>query len=181
MSSRSFHGPTPQLILSIIARCEEHRSLKLKSLNKIQKKWCVAQFFLPTNNETEGFKSKLISKLLLLPNKRLMFQLSINIQLFRENKLDLCTSWFEFLLETAICTGRDEMRSLLPPFSEVLRITCNLEVFRKSLQNCLFIYRCCWWRIFSGTMEFFLSLSTHKFDSFIWFFLLNTKETWKVI
>ena len=112
MSSRSFHGPTPQLILSMTARCEEHRSLKLKSLNKIQKKWCVAQFFLPTNNETEGFKSKLISKLLLLPNKRLMFQLSINIQLFRENKLDLCTSWFEFLLETALCTGRDEMRSL---------------------------------------------------------------------
>ena len=38
MSSRSFHGPTPQLMLSMTAQCEEHRSLKLKSLNKIQKK-----------------------------------------------------------------------------------------------------------------------------------------------
>ena len=53
---------------------------------------CSAVLFPTTNNETVGFKTKSISKLLLLLNKLLMFQLSVNIQLyFREEKLDLCT------------------------------------------------------------------------------------------
>ena len=81
MSSRNFHGPTSQLIF-------RHDCLvrgtpipkKLISLNKVQKKITCSAVLLPTkNNETEGFKTKLISKLLLLLNKLLMFQLSVSI------------------------------------------------------------------------------------------------------
>ena len=134
-----------------------------------------------TINRTEGFNSKLTSKLLItLLNKPLMFHLSRNIQHFIFLFLEKSWTCVLFDLNSYLKPRYLQVETrweVLPSFSEVLRITClqlvSLQIVFSEMSMYLqvLLMAILLWN-YGILLE---NLSTHNFDCFIWFFFVGYK------